>query len=225
MNNNSKIGERIKSIRLEKGLTLQELGAKVGLSHASLSKYESGNVPNIPINRISDIAKALDVDPGYLMGWNEDESPQKKLVNELIELTSQSKINWESELSIFTDSSQLSKYFYDLSYKYKPELTPDYKPFYFFHNEKDILYIVAKFKTSPNEFIYTLSVAKTRGVEFGGKEIVNIVFLVDSEMVDNIEYLYLIASGESSNDLFIDKLINDLQDMKDIDINIDDIPF
>lgn len=218
-------GERIKEIRIKKGLTLQELAELSGLSHSVISKYENNKIQNISTKNIERLSKALGVDSNYLMGWNEEESPQKKLVNELIELTSQSKINWESELSIFTDSSQLSKYFYDLSYKYKPELTPDYKPFYFFHNEKDILYIVAKFKTSPNEFIYTLSVAKTRGVEFGGKEIVNIVFLVDSEMVDNIEYLYLIASGESSNDLFIDKLINDLQDMKDIDINIDDIPF
>lgn len=36
------LSERIKAARKKKGLTLKQLGSKIGLSHAALSKIESG---------------------------------------------------------------------------------------------------------------------------------------------------------------------------------------
>ena len=42
-----KLAEIIKAAREEKGLSLRDLGYKIGISHAELSRFESGLKPNI----------------------------------------------------------------------------------------------------------------------------------------------------------------------------------
>lgn len=66
------IGDRINKKRLEKGMTLEELGKKVGVSKVTIHKYESKVITNIPSDRIEAMAKALDVSPAYLMGWDDE---------------------------------------------------------------------------------------------------------------------------------------------------------
>ena len=70
------IGIRIKARRKDVGMTQEELGKKIGVTKATINKYETGVVINMKRPTIEKIAKALDVDPGYLMGWN-----QKKLLS------------------------------------------------------------------------------------------------------------------------------------------------
>lgn len=53
------VGERIKELRLSKGLTQKQLGEKIGRSTISVRKYESGEVIP-PYDVMEDIAKALD---------------------------------------------------------------------------------------------------------------------------------------------------------------------
>lgn len=76
------IGDRIKKKRLEKGITLEELGKKAGVSKVTIHRYESNIITNIPSDRIEAMAKALEVSPSYLMGWDEDleESNHKNLL-------------------------------------------------------------------------------------------------------------------------------------------------
>ncbi len=58
------IGERIKDLRSEKGLTLTELGLKVNLSASHLSQIEHNKTaPSLPT--LIEIAKALDVEIRY----------------------------------------------------------------------------------------------------------------------------------------------------------------
>lgn len=58
------IGERIKELRSEKGMTLTDLGMKVNLSASHLSQIENNKtVPSLPT--LIDIAKALDVEIRY----------------------------------------------------------------------------------------------------------------------------------------------------------------
>ncbi|MFM1580867.1 LexA family transcriptional regulator [Helcococcus bovis] len=66
------IGDRIKNKRKSLNLTLKELGKKTGVSDATIQRYESGNISNIPSDRVELIAKALSTTPGYLMGWEKD---------------------------------------------------------------------------------------------------------------------------------------------------------
>lgn len=70
-------GERIKALRLEKNMSQEELGEKVGVQKAAINKYETGIVVNLKRGMISKLADALDTTPGYLMGW-EDEAEEIK---------------------------------------------------------------------------------------------------------------------------------------------------
>lgn len=56
-------GDYIKRKRLEKGLTLEELGEKVGVGKSTVRKWENGMIKNLKRDKISLLAKALDVSP------------------------------------------------------------------------------------------------------------------------------------------------------------------
>lgn len=66
--------ERIRTARLNAGLTLEELAEKCGTTKQTIFKYEQGIVTNIPTDRIELLAEHLNVSPGYLMGWSEKET-------------------------------------------------------------------------------------------------------------------------------------------------------
>lgn len=74
------IGNRIKRKRLENNLTLEELGKKADVSRATMQRYESGKITNIPSDRIERISEALGVSPAFIMGW-EDENSEPILEN------------------------------------------------------------------------------------------------------------------------------------------------
>lgn len=63
------IGSRIKDVRKSRGITQEELGAKIGVTKATINKYETGIVVNLKRPIVECIASALDVSPSYLMGW------------------------------------------------------------------------------------------------------------------------------------------------------------
>lgn len=63
------IGETIKRLRKEKGMTLEELGNRVGVGKSTVRKWETGMIANMRRDKIQKLADALDVDVDYLMGW------------------------------------------------------------------------------------------------------------------------------------------------------------
>lgn len=67
-------GERIRTLRKEMNLTLEELAAEMGISRQALSRYETGVIANIPPGRIEDLAGLLRTTPAYLMGWDNDQN-------------------------------------------------------------------------------------------------------------------------------------------------------
>lgn len=66
------IGSRLKKLRLEMKLTLEEAGSKIGLSKQTLHKYENGIILNIPSDKIELLAKMYGSSPAYIMGWEDD---------------------------------------------------------------------------------------------------------------------------------------------------------
>lgn len=66
------IGNKLKSLREHKKLTLDEVAKKIGTSRQTLFKYENGIVTNIPSNKIEELAGIYGVSPAYLMGWVDD---------------------------------------------------------------------------------------------------------------------------------------------------------
>lgn len=64
------IGERLRTARKSKGLTLRKLGEAVGLSHAFVGEVERGHRPLPPARREA-FAKALDLAPADLTELDE----------------------------------------------------------------------------------------------------------------------------------------------------------
>lgn len=63
-------GSRLKSLRLERGMTLEKLGEAIGTSKQTIHRYENGIIDNIPRAKIEALASALKVTPAELMGWS-----------------------------------------------------------------------------------------------------------------------------------------------------------
>lgn len=64
--------DRVYNSRKKVNKTLEEVAKEVGVSAATISRYESGEIENIRRDKIAKLARALDVTPAYLMGWEED---------------------------------------------------------------------------------------------------------------------------------------------------------
>lgn len=63
------IGEKIKKLREEEGLTQKDLSELTGINRITIGNYERGNrVPNI--ERIIPIANVLNVDANYFIDMN-----------------------------------------------------------------------------------------------------------------------------------------------------------
>ena len=61
---------RIRTLRKERGYTLDMLAAAIGTSKQTVQRYETGIIANIPTERITLMAKVLNVAPSELMGWS-----------------------------------------------------------------------------------------------------------------------------------------------------------
>lgn len=62
----------LKERRIELGLTMLEVAKLVGVSEATISRYESGNIKNMRRDRIEKYASALKVSPSSFLDINED---------------------------------------------------------------------------------------------------------------------------------------------------------
>lgn len=63
------VGERIKQRRKALGLSVDELATKVSKDRATIYRYESNEIENMPVTLLGPLAKALDITPAELMGW------------------------------------------------------------------------------------------------------------------------------------------------------------
>ena len=68
----TRLGTRIKELRMIADMSQEELGRRVGVQRAAIQKYEKGTVENVPIKTIENIAKVFNVSPTYLVGWTEE---------------------------------------------------------------------------------------------------------------------------------------------------------
>lgn len=67
------IGSRLKSLRESRGLTLEQVGAYIGVNKATVQRYEIGNI-DIKRNIAIKLAECLGTSPSYIMGWTNDPS-------------------------------------------------------------------------------------------------------------------------------------------------------
>lgn len=64
------IGQKIKRIRKEKHISAETLAERIGISAASMYRYENGDISKMPTSTLAKIADVLDTTPAYLMGWD-----------------------------------------------------------------------------------------------------------------------------------------------------------
>ena len=74
----------IKHRRLELDMTLKDVAKILGVAEATVSRYESGDIQNMGIDKIELLSRALRCSPGYLMGF-ESEPNGKPNISDLKE--------------------------------------------------------------------------------------------------------------------------------------------
>lgn len=70
------IYERIKTRRKELGLSADKVAEALGVSRATVYRYESSEIEKVPASVLTPLAKVLKTTPGYLMGWEEEKELQ-----------------------------------------------------------------------------------------------------------------------------------------------------
>ena len=76
----STIGDKIRVARESARMTQTELGKACGTTKQTIYKYETGAITNIPMDRLADIAEALNITVEYLMGWDNPSEAKRKML-------------------------------------------------------------------------------------------------------------------------------------------------
>lgn len=84
------VGQKIKKLRLDKGLTQQELGDLLGVKKAAVQKYESGQVQNLKQSTIKKLCEIFNKYPDYFIydefdSWLEEELKKEVEFVQIIE--------------------------------------------------------------------------------------------------------------------------------------------
>lgn len=107
----NKIGNSIKEARKAKGLTQKELAKLLKCSHTTISKYEQGEIENMPRPRMQKMADILEVSPVILFDFSEDKQKQStegelspltiEIMQKVEEMTEDQKKKFLQVLSLF----------------------------------------------------------------------------------------------------------------------------
>jgi len=99
MNITLTIQEKLKDLRIEKGLTLEQLAEQTGISKSALGKYESDDYKDISPFNLAALAKFYSVSSDYLLGLSEQknhpntELQELHLSDNMLDLLKSNKIN------------------------------------------------------------------------------------------------------------------------------------
>lgn len=99
------VGERIKELRIQLGLSQVEFADRINVSKQTLYKYENNIITNIPSDKIEAAAQLGNISPSYLMGWENIDwdllKKQKQSRKEMAE-------KWNMQLQMLNSFSQLN---------------------------------------------------------------------------------------------------------------------
>jgi transcriptional regulator with XRE-family HTH domain len=71
------MGERIRQLRVARGMTQAQLAEKCGVTKSAVSQWESGSTNNIKIDPFLKLVEALGTDPHYL-AYGADRAPERR---------------------------------------------------------------------------------------------------------------------------------------------------
>lgn len=105
-----RIGEKIKQLRLEHQMTLEDVADYLDVSRATVQRYESGVISGIPSDKIEKLSTLFGVSPGYLMGWVErDAIPYRIKSNDISETEINKPISFKAIYHIDESDINLSE--------------------------------------------------------------------------------------------------------------------
>lgn len=115
-----KTAEKIRLLRINKGLTQEELGTLIGVQKSAINKYEKGRVENIKRSTFMKLASALDVEPVDLLDDDDSAELIVPVTNQAMSPTLRSgdKVLVKSQSQFTKDDS----IYYIQSYKKEPYL-------------------------------------------------------------------------------------------------------
>lgn len=85
-------GQRMKERRKAIGLSAERVAEMLGISPATIYRYENGDIEKVPGDRLGPIASALQTTPAYLMGWEDEESNSFSYPSNIIPMPEMRKI-------------------------------------------------------------------------------------------------------------------------------------
>lgn len=78
------MGQRIRILRKEHKMSMEELGKYLGVGKSAILKYEKGEVENLPRSTIEKMAILFGVSPSYLMCFDEWDKNAEALSDEVM---------------------------------------------------------------------------------------------------------------------------------------------
>lgn len=78
------MGERIRILRKQHKMSMEELGSKIGVGKSAILKYEKGEVENLPRSTIEKMSILFGVSPSYLMCFDEWDKNSEHLSDEVV---------------------------------------------------------------------------------------------------------------------------------------------
>jgi transcriptional regulator with XRE-family HTH domain len=75
---NISIGKRIEQARELRGLTMVDLANQIGVAKSTVQRYEKGKINKIKLPVIGSIARALNVNPLWIIGKTDNMDVEKK---------------------------------------------------------------------------------------------------------------------------------------------------
>ena len=99
------IGDRIKKLRKEKGISVDKLAEIIGKDRATIYRYESNDIEKMPTSVLEPLATALGTTPAHLMGWDDTPPTTEDTIFKL--LKAQYKLN-EQDVKFVMDYIKLT---------------------------------------------------------------------------------------------------------------------
>ena len=78
-------GERIRELRLQNKMTLDDVARYLGVGRQAIYKYEQGTVTNIPLENLEKMAELFNTTPGYIAGWEKNHSAPESSAPQTLE--------------------------------------------------------------------------------------------------------------------------------------------
>lgn len=115
----------LKQRRKELGLTLSQIADSVGVTEATVQRWESGNIKTMRHEKIAKLAEVLKVSPATLMGW-EDLSNGSLTIREIADrptsnLTNPQSVDEEKNKPAESKLDELDKELLRLAAQLTPE--------------------------------------------------------------------------------------------------------